>query len=110
MNYYDVGYEELCGKYKLQTLESRRTISDLCNLNKIYNNNINSPYLVSQVAVYVPTRQLRRNRLFSADTRLNIRKHSFIPRVLALANTYNEVDIFEYEKAVFKRNITSIIH
>ena len=110
VNYYDVGYEELCGKYKLQTLESRRTISDLCNLNKIYNNNINSPYLVSQVAVYVPTRQLRRNRLFSADTRLNIRKHSFIPRVLALANTYNEVDIFEYEKAVFKRNITSIIH
>ena len=110
VNYRDVGYAELCKKYKLQSLKSRRTISDLCNLNKIYNNNINCTYLVSQVAVYVPTRQLRRNRLFSTESRLNVRKQSFIPRVLALANTYNEVDIFEYEKAVFKRNITSIVH
>ena len=110
VNYRAVGYNAVCEKYNLQSLESRRNISDLCNLNKIYNNNVNSTYLVSQVTVYVPTRRLRRNRLFSAESRLNIRKNSFIPRVLSLANSYNEVDIFEYDKSVFKRKVVSIFH
>ena len=109
VDYYSVGYDAVCKKYNLQSLASRREISDLCNLNKLYNNNINSTYLVSQVTVFVPTRQLRRNRLFSAESRLNIRKNSFIPRVLALANSHNSVDIFEYDKAVFKRNVISAI-
>ena len=110
VNYYSVGYEAVCEKYNLQSLESRRKVADLCNLNKLCNNNINSMYLVSQVTVFVPTRQLRRNRLFSAESRLNIRRDSFIPRVLALANSHDSVDIFEYDKSVFKGHIVSIVH
>merc|ERR1712212_986113 len=94
---------------KLQlTNEMRRNVTDLCNLNKIYNNNLNSPYIVSQVLINVPNRQLRRNRLFSANYRVNVRKNTFIPRVLSLANSYPEIDIFEHDKHTFKRQVLAV--
>ena len=110
LEYNSLQYENLCEHYGLQTLQNRRKITDLCNLNKICNNNINSSYLVSQINIFVPNRRLRRNRLFSAESRLNIRKGTFITRSLALANKYEFIDIFEYDKSVFKRNIVSILH
>ena len=87
----------------------RRNITDLCNLNKVYNNNLNSPYIVSQVLINVPNRQHRRNRLFSANYRINVRKNTFIPCVLSLVNSYPEIDIFEENKHTFKRKVRSII-
>ena len=72
------------------------------------NNNLNSPYIVSQVLINVPTRQLRRNRLFSANSRINIRKNMFIPRVLSFANSHPTIDIFEHDKRVFKRKVISV--
>ena len=109
IDYESFGYLELCQNYNLQTLEMRRNITDLCNLNKVYNNNLNSPYIVSQVLINVPNRQLRRNRLFSANCRLNVRKNTFIPRVLSLANSQPDIDVFENDKHVFKRNVISIM-
>ena len=52
-------------------------------------------------SVSLPTR----NRLFSEESRINIRKSSFIPRVLTLANDHEELDIFEYNKRTFKRKV-----
>ena len=109
LDYEAHGYLELCQNYGLETLEKRRNITDLCNLNKVYNNNLNSPYIVSQVLINVPNRQLRRNRLFSANYRINVRKNTFIPRVLSLANLYPEIDIFEEDKHAFKRKVISIM-
>ena len=109
LDYESFGYLELCQNYGLETLEKRRNITDLCNLNKVYNNNLNSPYIVSQVLINVPNRQLRRNRLFSANYRINVRKNTFIPRVLSLVNSYPEIDIFEENKHTFKRKVRSII-
>ena len=109
LDYDSFGYLKLCQHYNLQTLESRRNITDLCNLNKVYNNNLNSPYIVSQILINVPNRQLRRNRLFTANYRINVRKNTFIPRVLLLANSYPDIDIFERDKQVFKRKVISKI-
>ena len=109
LDYDTHGYLELCQNYNLQTLEMRRNVTDLCNLNKIYNNNLNSPYIVSQVLINVPNRQLRRNRLFSANCRINIRKNTFIPRVLSLANSVPAIDIFEQDKNAFKRKVLSVL-
>ena len=120
IDYDSFDYTELCFNYKLQTLESRRNITDLCNLNKVYNNHINSPYIVSQIVLNVPdvsnrrarrgvsNRYARRERLFSADSRIILRKDTFIPRVLSLANSHKDVDIFEPDKEKFKRRVTSV--
>ena len=73
LDYDSIGYAELCYNYKLQTLESRRKISDLCNLNKLYH----SPCIVSEVLINVPiisSLRIRRDRLFSANYRINLRK------------------------------------
>ena len=84
----------------------RRNVTDLCELNKVLNNSLNSSYIVSQVLFYVLYRSscARRNRLFFADCRINIRKNTFIPRVESFANSHCEIDIFEHNKHVFKRN------
>ena len=113
LDYDSIGYAELCYNYKLQTLESRRKISDLCNLNKLYNNNYDSPYIVSEVLINVTiisSLHPRRDRLFSANSRINLRKYSFIQRVLFLANVHREVDIFEADKEKFKRSARDSIH
>ena len=111
LDYDSFEYLELCFNYKLQTLESRRKINDLCNLNKVCNNHFNSPYIVSQVLLNVPiarNRQVRRDRLFSAESRIKLRKHMFIPRTLSLANSFYDVDIFEPNKEKFKQHIVSL--
>ena len=73
--------------------------------------NLISPYIVSQILIYVPYRsnRSRRNRLFSADCRVNVRKNMFIPRVLSFCNAHCEIDIFERNKHVFKRNAISAL-
>ena len=112
IDYDNHGYLELCQNYDLQTLEVRRNVTDLCNLNKVLNNSLNSSYIVSQILIYVPYRscRARRNRLFSADCRINIRKNTFVPRVLSFANCHCEIDIFESNKTVFKRNAMSALN
>ena len=113
IDYESIGYTELCFNYKLQSLESRRNVRDLCNLNKVYNNSYNSPYIVSQILINVPivsTRRARRDRLFSTDSRINLGKHSFIPRVLSLANSRRDVDIFNPDKDDFKRKTQVLLY
>ena len=63
---------------------------DLRILNKILNNGVDCPYILSSVNFRVPTRITRNNHLFALDGRLNIRRNSPIQRASKLAN---EVDI-----------------
>ena len=81
----------------------------VANNAKVLNNNLNSPYIVSQVLINVPRRvsHAKQHHLFSANSRINIRKNTFIPRVLSFANSHNEIDIFEPNKKIFKRHVIS---
>ena len=86
-------YESLCEHFNLKTLQSRRNISDLCFLNKIFHNNVNSPYLTGEVFLRVPQRILRNKPTFHVNCRILKRKDSFMPRVLTLANNF---DLYDY--------------
>ena len=86
-------YESLCEHFKLKTLQSRRNISDLCFLNKIFHNNVNSPYLTGEVFLRVPQRILRNKPTFHVNCRILKRKDSFMPRVLTLANN---LELYDY--------------
>ena len=111
-------YIDMCHNYGLQTLENRRKITDLCNLNKVFNNNINCSYLVSNISLNVPDNRRRRRypdrqapqrpRLLSDNSRLNIRKDTFIPRVVSLVSEHDDLNIFESDKLVFKRHVLSM--
>ena len=83
-------YSELCKNFNLQPLFQRRKMLDLRILNKILNNGVDCPYILSSVNFRVPTRITRNNHLFALDGRLNIRRNSPIQRASKLAN---EVDI-----------------
>ena len=103
-------YPSLCREFVLQPLESRRKVSDLRNFNKILCNKINCIELVSNITFNVPSRQLRRNRLFSNSHRINVRKNSFIPRVQTLSDQYDFIDVFENNAFYFKRNVEQIFY
>ena len=103
-------YPSLCREFGLQPLESRRKVSDLRNFNKILCNKINCIELVSNITFNVPSRQLRRNRLFSNSHRINVRKNSFIPRVQTLSDQYDFIDVFENNAFYFKRNVEQIFY
>ena len=63
-DYDNFCYEELCGIFHLKTLQSRRNISDLIFLNKLYCNNINCSYLAGEIYFRVPRKILRENPTF----------------------------------------------
>ena len=109
VDYKRVSYNERCDMFKLQTLEGRRHICDLVYLHKIIHNKINCSYLVGEVRISAPQRR-QRNRaqkpIFSATAKLCVRKDSFFPRVLTLANTYKEIDVFDFTTVhAFKKRI-----
>ena len=111
--YNQLSYEELCCNFNIKTLQSRRSIADLSFLNKLVVNVINSPYLVSQVLLQVPnyyrtfirtTRSLAPT--FHVSNRVNVRRDSFMPRVLNLANRLNLYDDIVMKTPMhFKRSI-----
>lgn len=112
--YKQLSYEELCCNFNVKSLQSRRNIADLSFLNKVVTNSINSPYLVSQIFLHVPnyyqtfTRTTRSIApAFYVNNRINVRKDSFMPRVLNLANRLDLYDdIVMKTPAAFKRCIT----
>ena len=84
-------YEELCVRFNVKTLQSRRNISDLVFLNKLFNNRINSPYLTSQVSLRVPRRILRDKPTFSTDCRLLCRKDTFFQEYCHFPTLYTSM-------------------
>ena len=116
LDYESTDYIVLCDIFKLQTLESRRCRTDLVNFNKIITAKINCSYLLSQIVFYVPvpasrrrpSRSRRRDRLFSDDGRINIRKRSYFPRIMNFANSRSDIDFYEPNLLKFKTSLFSI--
>ena len=107
--YHDYSYESLCENFKLKTLQSRRSISDLTFLNKLLNNTIDSNYLTSQVYLRIPRRILRDKPTFNVDCRLLKCKDAYMPRVLSLANTLSLYDDLVMRSPTdFKRCVTPL--
>ena len=94
-------------EFNFTTLKSRRECSDFVFLNKMFQNKVNCPYLISQVQISVPVKRTRfvstRRFLaqqdepkptFYSESRLLCRGATFMPRVLKNANDcdlYNEL-------------------
>ena len=100
-----MSYEEKCRYFKVQTLSSRRNISDVVFLNKLFNNKIDCNPILREVSLYVPSRRLRQRDLFLNRFRLNIRKNSPLIRAQAQINASN-LDVFDNVVA-FKRQAKS---
>ena len=108
--YDNYSYPSLCAMFNLQSLESRRKLSDLCFLNKILNNHINCPYIIGEIPLNVPSRILRYKPTFNIRFRLQCRKHSFLLRVMDMANRLDLYDtLVMNEPVVFKRFIKDFI-
>ena len=105
--YYNYDYPTVCSLFNFTTLKSRRECSDFVFLNKMFQNKVNCPYLISQVQISVPVKRTRfvstRRFLaqqdepkptFYSESRLLCRGATFMPRVLKNANDcdlYNEL-------------------
>ena len=108
--YDNYDYPSLCAMFNLQSLQSRRKVSDLCFFNKILTNNINCPYIVGEISLNVPSRVLRYKPTFNISFRLQCRKTSFILRVMEMANRLDLYDtLIMNEPVVFKRFIKDFI-
>lgn len=80
--YHSNDYVRLCKKYHLLPLVYRREIADCLFLLKIFNNNIDSPELLSKFYLNAPGKLLRFNPpLRVTHTYTNYRQNSYIVRV-----------------------------
>jgi hypothetical protein len=111
--YLSSKYGELCTYFNLPPLRDRRKVADLCFLHKCVHSNIDSAYLTGEIPFNVQ-RTLRSNATFRVPySRINVRKHSFLPRVLSLLNTIVKecptIDIFNSFR-VFKTTISKRLY
>ena len=66
---------------------------DLRFLNKILNNKVDCPDLLSSIDFRVPTRRTRRRDLFVSNHRLRLTENSPVTRATTLAND-TDLDVF----------------
>ena len=102
---YTLSYEEKCRYFKIQTLSSRRNISEVVFLNKLFNNKIDCAPILRDISFYVPSRHLRQRDLFLNRARLNLRKNSPLLRAQSQVNG-SDLDVFDNVVA-FKRKARS---
>lgn len=100
-------YNQIRSRFKIIRLEDRRTVSDLCMLYKILHSTIDSPYLLSQLNLRIPSRTIRNTNLFDIPyRRTNTGQHSPLIR---MQNSFNElssrvdIDIFSLSFLKFKK-------
>lgn len=109
--YNDYDYQSLCSVFNMQSLESRRNITDLRYLNKILTNHVDCSYLVGEISLSVPRRVLRAKPTFAVQYRLLCRKTSFFPRVFSEANRRNLYDdLIMNEPDDFKRLLIDLLN
>ena len=102
---YSTSYEEKCDYFKIQTLSSRRNVSEVVFINKLFNNKIDCNSIITDVSFYVPSRHLRQRDMFLTRGRLNLRKHSPLQRAQTRVNMSN-LDVFD-NVVSFKRKARS---
>ena len=100
-NNSNLSYFETCQHFNFSTLQSRRDMLDLRMFNKILNNKVDCPELVSRIDYRVPSRRTRRRDLFVSNHRLRVSQNSPISRMSTLANE-TDLDVFS-PPAVFRR-------
>ena len=107
-------YDQICKYFHLPQLNSRRKAADLNFLHKCVHSEVDSPYLVGQINYNFPTRTLRHLESFKpARSRLNVKKHSFIPRSMSFYNylvcKYHFIDIFT-NRSAFRQTVKDILY
>ncbi len=105
--------------FNLSTLQSRRNCTDASFLNKLFQNKVKCSYLIGEINLNavcrtLPTRSFNPHYqckpTFLTEYRILCRKHSFMPRVLDLANTYDLYDRIVMDSPnVFKSFIRSVL-
>ena len=98
---YTMSYEEKCRYFKIQTLSSRRNVSEVIFLNKLFNNKIDCAPILRDISFYVPSRHLRQQDLFLNCAWLNLRKNSPLLRAQSQVNG-SDLDVFD-NVVTFKR-------
>lgn len=80
-------YKTIMDKYKINTLEHRRTIFDILFIIKIINSNIHCPELLEKLSFRCSTVQTRNNDIFRSKTmKNNIAKNAPMYRCMELCN------------------------
>lgn len=103
-------YISACKKYHLLPLSTRRDISDLMFLLKIFSNKVDCPELISKFQLYVPNRSRRYTPTFVlSNTSSNYRQNSYIWRASNLFNKManeHSFDIFCMSKHNLKKSLS----
>lgn len=108
-----LSYRKLLEKYKLQTLEDRRTLLEAMTLYGICHNNFDCIDLTNKICFVVPRtvhrREVRAYQLFSTtSSKTNAGKRAPLHRMVDTYNKFfNEIDIFHQPLSTFKKNIIS---
>ena len=105
INCSSLSYAEKCQYFNVQTLSSRRNLSEAIFINKVFNSKIDCAPILQDLSFYVPSRRLRQRDLFLNRSRLNIRKFSPLSRAKAQIND-SELDVFD-NVVSFKRKARS---
>ena len=100
-----MSYEEKCHYFNVQMLSSRRNVSEVVFVNKIFNNKIDCSSILEDISFYVPSRHLRQRDMFYTRGRINLRKQSPLQRAQAQVNMSN-LDVFD-NVVSFKRKARS---
>ena len=89
-----MSYAEKCQYFNVQTLSSRRNVSEAIFINKVYNNKIDCAPILQDLSFYIPSRRLRQRDLFLNRSRINVRKFSPLLRAQTRINESN-LDVFD---------------
>lgn len=101
----DHDYSQLLSEMKLDTLENRRRVFDICFVYKLLNGMINCPELLKLIKINVPSIPLRNNRTFCVGYHsTNYGQHSPVDRAMNSINELN-IDVFTNSIASFKCRI-----
>lgn len=81
-------------QFNIPKLSCRREYFDIVFIYKLLNNRIDSPFLLSQLSLYVPSHNLKKHKLFFIEhKRTNYLLSSPLHRMMLLVNNiYNELD------------------
>lgn len=113
----ELKYEQRLLNYNMQSLENRRTCTDLIYLYKIIHSLLDSPELLSQISLNIKfsARRVNQNNLFA----LLIYKNniSYYNPITRMCRTYNELarsspelDIFTCRLVMFRKMFKGILH
>lgn len=108
---FDIGYQVLLTEFGCVTLETRRKQYALTFLFKLIHYRIDSPYLLSNINLYVnPYFNNRNNIFYMKKCRTNLGLNSPLYRVCHIANSIkNYLDLFQYVSLnTFKKSLKKI--